>query len=167
MYVFGTTYRYTGQAAFLETASRCADYYVDRVPAGGVPYWDFDAPTETPPAWDSSAGAIAASGLWQLAELTPSTSRAERYRTAAIQAMTTLSGDAFLARNNPAWEGVLYHGVYHRKKGLGVDESVMWGDFFFVEATVKLLSASESLSMPKVVDRPFLRTTVTLPAALS
>ena len=29
------------------------------------------------------------------------------------------------------------HGVYHYHKGLGVDESVAWGDHFFVEALVK------------------------------
>jgi unsaturated chondroitin disaccharide hydrolase len=144
LYGFGTTYRYTEQAEFLETAQRCADYYVARAPAGGVPYWDFDAPVETPPAWDSSAGAIAASGLWQLADLTPDPVRAERYRETARDAMTSLTGDAFLAQNNPAWEGVLYHGVYHRNKGLGVDESVMWGDFFFTEAVVKLLTAAGS-----------------------
>jgi unsaturated chondroitin disaccharide hydrolase len=29
------------------------------------------------------------------------------------------------------------HGVYHYHKQLGVDESVAWGDHFFVEALVK------------------------------
>ena len=31
------------------------------------------------------------------------------------------------------------HGVYHFHKKLGVDESVMWGDFFFLEAVAKAL----------------------------
>jgi unsaturated chondroitin disaccharide hydrolase len=30
--------------------------------------------------------------------------------------------------------------VYHYPKRLGVDESVSWGDFFFVEALVKALA---------------------------
>jgi unsaturated chondroitin disaccharide hydrolase len=45
----------------------------------------------------------------------------------------------YLAIDAPDWEGILRHGVYHTKKNLGVDESVMWGDFFFVEALVKAL----------------------------
>ena len=30
--------------------------------------------------------------------------------------------------------------VYHFHKGLGVDESVAWGDHFFVEAVVKAIA---------------------------
>ena len=41
--------------------------------------------------------------------------------------------------NPPGWEGILKHGMYHQRKGLGVDESVMWGEYFFVEALAKAL----------------------------
>ena len=34
-----------------------------------------------------------------------------------------------------SWEGVLKHGSYHEAKQLGVDESVMWGEYFFVETS--------------------------------
>ena len=32
------------------------------------------------------------------------------------------------------------HGSYHEMKGLGVDESVMWGEYFYLEAVNKALS---------------------------
>ncbi len=32
------------------------------------------------------------------------------------------------------------HGMYHERKGLGVDESVMWGEYFFVEALDKAVN---------------------------
>jgi len=34
---------------------------------------------------------------------------------------------------------VLKHGSYHEQKKLGVDESVMWGEYFFTEALDKVL----------------------------
>jgi unsaturated chondroitin disaccharide hydrolase len=39
-----------------------------------------------------------------------------------------------LAKSDSKWEGILKGGVYHLHKELGVDESVMWGEYFFVEA---------------------------------
>ena len=36
----------------------------------------------------------------------------------------------FLAFDDSSWEGVLKHGTYHETKNLGVDESVMWGDYW-------------------------------------
>ena len=66
---------------------------------------------------------------------------AERYHSAAVMLLDTLCSGEFLARSRPGWEGILLHGIYHYHKGLGVDESVAWGDHFFVEALVKALGA--------------------------
>ena len=97
-------------------------------------------PTQAPHLWDSSAGAIVASGLWDLAEEVGDPAEQARYRTAALTLLGTLCSDQFLPRHQPAWEGILLHGVYHYHKGLGVDESVAWGDHFFVEALVKAIA---------------------------
>ncbi len=125
---------------FLSTACRCADYYLLRAPADLVPLWDFDVPDDGRQPFDSSAAAIAASGLWDLSEQVADASRRQRYQQAARTILATLCSDKFLARGTPAWEGILMHGVYHYHKGLGVDESVAWGEFFFVEALVKVLA---------------------------
>lgn len=125
---------------FLSTACRCADYYLRRAPADLVPLWDFDVPDDGQQPFDSSAAAIAASGLWDLSEQVADASRRQRYQQAARTILATLCSDKFLARGTPAWEGILMHGVYHYHKGLGVDESVAWGEFFFVEALVKVLA---------------------------
>ena len=53
--------------------------------------------------------------------------------------LDTLCTDRYMAWSTPGWEGVLKHGVYHFHKKLGVDESVMWGDYFFLEAVTKAL----------------------------
>jgi unsaturated chondroitin disaccharide hydrolase len=140
LYGFTAVHRLSGEAGFLDTARRCADCYLRRAPAGLVPPWDFDVPSDGPQQWDSSAGAIAASGLWDLSEQVGDPTAAERYRSAARTILDTLCSDQFLAAGRPGWEGILLHGVYHLHKGLGVDESVAWGEHFFVEAVVKALA---------------------------
>jgi unsaturated chondroitin disaccharide hydrolase len=41
---------------------------------------------------------------------------------------------------------VLKGGLYHLHKDLGVDESVMWGDYYFVEALEEALRIMRSHS---------------------
>jgi unsaturated chondroitin disaccharide hydrolase len=140
LYGFTAVHRLSGEVEFLDTARRCAAYYLAHSPGGLVPYWDYDLSIYAPQLWDSSAGAIAASGFWDLAEAVADPSEQERHRSAALTILETLCSDEFLAAGHPEWEGILLHGVYHYHKGLGVDESVAWGDHFFVEALVKAVA---------------------------
>ena len=133
LYGFGTAYRFSGDARFLDTAERCADFYIARTPAQGVPPNDWEEPSPRVPV-ESSAAAIAASGLIQLATLTQDAERASAYESYARTILDTLLTSRFLAIRDPGWEGILKHGSYHERLGLGVDESVMWGEYFFVEA---------------------------------
>jgi unsaturated chondroitin disaccharide hydrolase len=143
LYGFGTAYSYTGDQRFLETACLCADFYLEQTPSG-VPPWDYDAPTASRAQPDSSAAAIAASGLWDLGELAATRSARRLYRQAATRIVGALTMPDYLASGTPGWEGILKRGVYHIHKGLGVDESVAWGEHFFVEALVKVLGGLEA-----------------------
>ena len=138
LYGFGTVYGFTRDARFLQTAEACANFYIERAPAHGVPPNDWDEPH---PAWpyESSAAAIAASGMLNLARLTTDVARARLYHDYALCILDTLTTPEFLASGTPGWEGVLKHGMYHQRKGLGVDESVMWGDYYFLEALSKVM----------------------------
>ena len=140
IYGFGTAYRFSDEVQFLETAQRCADFYIERTGPEGVPPNDWEEPNPARPR-ESSAAAITASGLFQLAELTDDPIRSEDYQAYAAQIMTSLLDPEFLADQTPGWEGILKHGSYHERLDLGVDESVMWGEYFFVEALDKLLGA--------------------------
>lgn len=138
LYGFGTVYGFTHDPRFLHTAQACADFYIERTPAHGVPPNDWDEPNPALP-YESSAAAIAASGLLNLAKLTEEPHRAAHYHDYALRILDTLTEPEFLAVETPGWEGILKHGMYHQRKGLGVDESVMWGDYFFLEAAGKVL----------------------------
>ena len=141
LYGFGTAYRFTGDRRFLDVASRCADFSIERTSVNGVPPNDWEEPEPAQP-YESSAAAVTAGGLLQLATLVEDPATAGRYRSYAHTILSTLCGPEFLAIETPGWEGILKHGIYHQRKGLGVDESVMWGEYFFVEALDTVLGAA-------------------------
>ena len=144
LYGFGTAYQLSDERRFLQTARMCADFYLEQTSfdsdahfGPGIPPNDWDAPQGQA---ESSAAAIAASGLLNLSQLVQDPLYAVRYRQAALIILDTLAGPQYLADATPGWEGILKHGCYHLKKGLGVDESVMWGEYFFIEALDKALA---------------------------
>jgi unsaturated chondroitin disaccharide hydrolase len=142
IYGFTTAYQFTQDPRFLDTAQRCADFYIKRTPAHGVPPNDWEEPNPTE-KYESSAAAVAAAGLLELAKATDQ-AKADRYREYAFTILDTLLGPEFLANETPGWEGILKHGIYHERKKLGINESVMWGEYFFLSALDKALESIAS-----------------------
>ncbi len=139
IYGFTSVYQATGDPRFLQTAQACSDYYILNTPTDGVPLMDYDFPPEVEQRKESSAAAIVAAGLLRLATAVPDQARGAFYDGAARRIVATLSQPPYLASESPGWEGVLKEGIYHLEKGLGVGESVMWGEYFFCEALDRAL----------------------------
>ncbi len=135
IYGFTQGYAATGRADFLSTAERTADWYLAHLPADDVPYWDFNDPAIPSAPRDTSAAAVAASGLLTLSKLiaVSDPTNSARYRTAAGQILASLSTPAYL--NSPAGigDGVLLHGASNVPAGIS-DNSLNYGDYFFVQA---------------------------------
>jgi unsaturated chondroitin disaccharide hydrolase len=133
IYGFTMTYRYTRKMEFLNTARATADYFIANLPSDSVPYWDFDAPTSDPR--DSSAAAIAASGLLELSQLDTDATRRQRYLTTAKQILTSLSSPAYLAEGH-ANAAILLHGTSFKARG-NYDTGLIYGDYYFLEAMLR------------------------------
>jgi unsaturated chondroitin disaccharide hydrolase len=139
LYGFGTCFELTRDPTYLEVAQLNADWWLSHIASDGVAPWDFDAPLSGPlgrSQVDTSASAIAAVGLLNLAEFSPSVARRKAYLDCALTTIDSLTS-RYLGEGGDGWEGILRGGVYHIHKDLGVNESVMWGEFFFVEALQK------------------------------
>lgn len=138
IYGFTTVYRGTGEKDMLDAARRTADYYISHTPDDGVPPndWCDESPHSER---EASAGAIAAAGMLHLSKaLEDEGAGGQHYRDYAQRIVRTLRSTEYLAADLPGWEGLLRHATYHYRKGLGIDESVMWGDYFLVEALFML-----------------------------
>ena len=138
LYGFTTCYEYSGDPHFLETAERCADYFIAHTNSDGVPTWDFQAPNDSRKYTDTSAAAIAAAGLLRLCRFVQDPVKGHFYYATAERILRTLC-EKHLGNKTKGWEGILKGGIYHLHKNLGVNESVMWGEYFFCEALDRIL----------------------------
>ncbi|WP_420319362.1 glycoside hydrolase family 88 protein [Gorillibacterium massiliense] len=137
LYGMVNAYRHTGDIAYLRASERVANFFIANLPEDQVPHWDFrtDAELAGEPR-DTSAGAIAASGLLELATSLPE-SEGRCYRSAAERIICGLD-EIYGTWNLPNHEAILLHGTGHKPAGQNVDVSLIYGDYFFVEAAAKL-----------------------------
>jgi unsaturated chondroitin disaccharide hydrolase len=129
--------RHNGDTRLLELSKVVANYFLNRLPADGICHWDLIF-TEGPEERDSSAAAVAACGLLELAASLPLLDplRAE-YEHAAAGIVMTLA-EHYANQDAAPGAGLLRHAVYHKPNRIGVDESCIWGDYFYLEALVRL-----------------------------
>jgi unsaturated chondroitin disaccharide hydrolase len=139
LYGFTVVYALDPDPHWLDTARLNARFWIEHTADDVVPPNDFDEPNPQR-RWESSSAACAAGGLLMLAALVEDDEEAETYRSHALRTVQRLCEPEFVA-HEPQWEGVLKHGSYHETKDLGVDESVMWGEYFFVETLARVLDA--------------------------
>ena len=112
---------------FLETAEKLSTYFIRNAPDDYVPYWDFNDPRIPNAPKDSSAAAIACCGLMTLFELT----KKKKFRHVGLKILNSLSSNYLEEKNR---DGILTHGCFHKPMKIGVDESLIWGDYYFIEA---------------------------------
>ncbi len=137
IYGLPLSYRYTKDWTLIEVAQKLAHYFLNRLPDNTVCYWDLSF-TNGPEERDSSAAAIAACGLLELARHLPLSSPEKRlYKHAALQMISSLA-QHYTTVTCPSSNGVLLHAVYSKPANEGVDECCIWGDYFYFEALMRL-----------------------------
>ncbi len=109
---------------YLQAAHRATSYYLGHLPADGLPPWDFHASGPNEPR-DSAAAAIASYGMLLLGEALPPLWE---------KGVACLRALAEAAQAPPGHSSVLLHATADLPHGIGVDESTVYGDYFFVLA---------------------------------
>lgn len=137
IYGFMLSYRYTGQREYVDITRSLAHYFLNRLPDDLVCYWDLDL-NGADVYRDSSAAAIAACGLLDLASALPATDRYKTYyEDAALNIVNSLI-DNYSSCIAESCDGLLKHGACNVNKNKGVDACNIFGDYFFVEALTKI-----------------------------
>lgn len=139
LYGFALSYIHTGNTKYLDIAKRVAHYFIAAVCADYLPRCDFRSPAE-PLYYDSTAGAIAACGLLEIANQVPAFEK-DLYSRAAMRILKNMEEnfcdwseeeDAILMMGTEAY------GHMARK-----NVPIIYGDYFFAEAIYKCIGGKE------------------------
>ncbi|MGO4184219.1 glycoside hydrolase family 88 protein [Paenibacillus sp. TAF43_2] len=138
VYGFALSYRYTKDKKFLEASKRLARYFLEHLPDDHVAYWDFNAPIERDTYRDSSASAIVAAGLLELLSLMEQQDTERLYFQEHLEKSMTSLVQKYATIGEEDAEGLLKHGSYYVHGGLSPDDYMIWGDYYYLEALMRL-----------------------------
>lgn len=133
LYGFALAYIHAKDEKYLNTAKKVANYFITNLSLNDFkPLCDFRAPEE-PVIYDSTAGAIAACGLIEIAKNVPEFEK-DIYLNAAVKLLKSLEANFCNWEENEdsilQMGTVMYTSGHHRP--------IIYGDYFFTEAVLKL-----------------------------
>ncbi|MDD4851417.1 MAG: glycoside hydrolase family 88 protein [Gemmiger sp.] len=144
--IYGTAiaYKNTRRAEYIDYFHRVSRYFLSHLPDDLCPYWDlmFGNGDEADQPRDSSSAAIAACGFLEMSKYLPAEDAA--YYTGMAKRLVKALIDHYQVKDFAISNGQLLHGTYAKKtpyntcKNSGVDECVIWGDYYFMEALTRL-----------------------------
>ena len=140
IYGYTVVYRETKDPKYLDFVQKVTDVYLDRLPEDYVPYWDFDDPSIPDAPRDASAGAVVASALLELSTYLPN-GTGKRYKDAAIEMLTSLSSDSY--QSGESKPSFLLHSVGHWPNHSEIDASIIYADYYYIEALLRLKRLQE------------------------
>ncbi|MBI1343309.1 MAG: glucuronyl hydrolase [Terrimonas sp.] len=136
IYGYSMCYRETGEDRFLQMAKQLTGAYLERLPEDAVPYWDFDDPAIPNAPRDASAAAVAASALLELSGLEKNAAEKLYYQKAAEKMLRSLSSPAYWSGHQN--DAFLMHSTGNRPKNTEVDIPIIYADYYYIEALVRL-----------------------------
>lgn len=146
LYGYTMMYRETLNPIYLKQAQQIGKYLMNhpRLPEDKVPYWDYDAPgivkgklSDSKCKRDASAAAVMASAFIELSQLDPS-DMAPQWLALAEKQLRTLSSPEYLAKEGEQGGFIIKHGVGHHQAGAEVDVPLTYGDYYYVEALMRM-----------------------------
>ncbi len=135
VYGYTMVYRETHDKRFLDFACKVTDAYLSRLPEDMVPYWDFDDPAIPKAPRDASAAGVVASALLELQGYVDGEKKNE-YRDAAVEMLASLNSPAY--RSGKKRCSFLDHSTGHHPAGSEIDASIIYADYYYIEALTRL-----------------------------
>lgn len=148
IYGYTMVYRETKDPKFLDFAQKVTDVYLERLPEDKIPYWDFNDPTIPATTRDASAACVVASALLELSGYVEG-EKADYYKDEALAMLASLSSDKYQSGNKN--NSFLLHSTGHRPAGSEIDYSIIYADYYYIEALSRLKNLHTHTPSPAIL----------------
>ncbi|MEI3614411.1 glycoside hydrolase family 88 protein [Pseudogracilibacillus sp. SO30301A] len=141
LYGFGNMYRYTGSKVYLDTAKNLANYYWENVDVDTkLPRWDFYFKNVEKEPIDAAASSIAASGMLLISHLLmeDNTQESILWKDRSKQIIDSMIEHCFFQSYDKY--GIIEKATVDKPRNSGINESAMYGDYYFMEALYRYLN---------------------------
>lgn len=143
--VYGTAmgYRYTKREEYIGYFKCVTQYFLEHLPEDLCPYWDLEFGTGDEEPRDSSSAVIAVCGMLEMSKYMSEEDSA--YYTSVARKLLHQMIEKNSVKDPKESNGQLLHGTYSKKTQYntcteaGVDECVIWGDYYYMEALWRIL----------------------------
>ncbi len=142
IYGCALAYKYTRRREYIDIFKNVTQYYLEHLPKDMVPFWDLEFTDGDEQPRDSSSASIAACGMLEMIK-SMNEEDAALYRRYAGQMMKALL-DGYAVKDEKLSNGLVLHSTYSNHSPYntcnhyGVDECNSWGDYFYMEALMRL-----------------------------
>ncbi len=138
IYGYTMVYRFTHEQRFLDFAQKVTDIYLKRLQETSddwVPLWDMDDPRGLEAPKDASAACVVASALLELSQYVDK-EKGKAYYEDAVKMLTDLSSEKYQSREKNV--SFLMHSTGHHPAGSEIDASIIYADYYYLEALLRL-----------------------------
>ncbi len=142
IYGCALAYKYTGREEYIDIFRHVTQYFLEHLPKDMVPFWDLEFTDGDDQPRDSSSASIAACGMLEMAKSLRE-GEAEVYHRYARQLIKSVF-DNYAVKDKSVSNGLVLHSTYSNHSPYntcdhkGVDECNSWGDYFYMEALMRI-----------------------------
>jgi unsaturated chondroitin disaccharide hydrolase len=145
IYGFTMVYRETNDPQFLDFAQKVTDVYLSRLPKDLIPYWDFNDPAIPNAPKDASAACVVSSALLELSGFVKDKVKAKMYKQKAEAMLKELSSPSY--QSGSINNAFLLHSTGHKPAGSEIDASIIYADYYYIEALLRAKKLKEGKSI--------------------
>jgi len=138
IYGLALAYSYTGDEKLAAVQKKAANKFIELLPSDNIPAWDMVF-TNPKILKDTSAAVIAACGMLEMNKLDKNHPDCEKWTNKVHDMLRELWENHCTNGNIDDTSAILMHGTGDVRRNSGVNESLIYGDYYYMEALVRLM----------------------------